>query len=82
MMAPRVLLVQIDPKAAQALARYFNKSGNETSKAWDLAQADSLLNQLDFQYLLVDIDFPANQWIAFLQRARSEHNRAFLGWNP
>jgi len=72
-MAQRVLLVQTDTKAAQALTRYFNNTGDETWKAWNLAQAESLLGELDFQLMLVDINFPANEWIGFLQRARRKY---------
>ena len=72
-MAQRVLLVQTETKAAQTLTRFFKEDGSETWKAWDLAQAETLLNELDFQFLLVDINFPANEWIGFLQRAQRKY---------
>ncbi len=72
-MAQRVLLVQTETKAAQELTRYFNGRGDEIWKAWDLGQAETLLNELEFQFMLVDINFPANEWIGFLQRAQHKY---------
>ena len=64
---------QTETKAAQELTRYFNGRGDEIWKAWDLGQAETLLNELEFQFMLVDINFPANEWIGFLQRAQHKY---------
>lgn len=72
-MALRVLLVQTETKPAQALSRYFAKRSDEVWKAWDLAQGESLLKEMPFDLLLVDIAFPPSSWLAFLQRIRSQY---------
>ena len=56
-MAFRVLLVQSDMRAAQPLTRYFKQRGDEVWQAWELGQAQALLEQVKPNLLLMDLHF-------------------------
>lgn len=69
-MAQRVLIVQSETEAAQALTKYFKERGDQVWEAWELAQAQSLLAQAQPELLLFDLLFPAEGWLEFLTAAR------------
>lgn len=69
-MAQRVLIVQSETEAAQALTKYFKERGDQVWEAWELAQAQSLLAQAQPELLLFDLLFPADDWLEFLTAAR------------
>ncbi len=64
----RVILVQSETQAAQALSRFFISRGDEVWSAWDLGQAQGLIEQVAPHLLLVDMHFPLTDWQAFLKR--------------
>ncbi len=72
-MAIRVLLAQSDPHSAQPLARFFKQRGDEVWQAWDLAQAQTLLEQVKPNLLLMDLHFVNQDWYAFLRTVRSSY---------
>ncbi len=69
-MAQRVLIVQSEAEAAQALSKYFKERGDQVWEAWELAQAQSLLAQAQPDLLLFDLLFPDDGWLDFLTAAR------------
>jgi class 3 adenylate cyclase/ActR/RegA family two-component response regulator len=70
-MNARVLIVQHDAKAAQDLTRYFRHKGRQVWEAWELGQAQALLEQVKPELLLVDLHLPEEGWAAFIQRAQA-----------
>ena len=64
----RVILVQSETQAAQTLSRFFISRGDEVWSAWDLGQAQGLIEQVVPQLMLVDMHFPLTEWQAFLKR--------------
>jgi class 3 adenylate cyclase/CheY-like chemotaxis protein len=68
-MALKVLLIQSDTRAAQPLARYFKHRGDEVWQAWELGQAQALLEQTRPNLLLMDLHIPHQDWVTFLRNA-------------
>ena len=69
-MAIRVLLVQTDTRTAQPLARFFKQRGDEVWQAWELGQAQALLEQVKPHLMLMDLHFSSQEWYTFLRQAR------------
>lgn len=72
-MANRVLLIQSDMRPAQPLARYFKQRGDEVWQAWDLGQAQALVQQVKPHLVFFDLHFPSNEWWVFLRNLRQFH---------
>jgi adenylate cyclase len=72
-MAQRVLIVQSDPKAAQALTRYFKDRGDQVWEAWELGQAQGLFAQAQPDLLFFDLHLPDDHWLDFLNSAREQN---------
>lgn len=69
-MAQRVLIVQSEEKAAQALTKYFKDRRDQVWEAWDLGQARSLLAQAQPDLLVFDLHYPSDDWLEFLNASR------------
>ena len=65
----RVLIIQSEPKDAQELTRFFKERGDEVWGAWNLGQADGLLDQIRPGLIVLDIHLPDSEWTNFLKRA-------------
>lgn len=69
-MAQRVLIVQSEAEAAQALTRYFKERGDQVWQAGELEQAQDLLDQARPDLLFFDLHLPDERWLEFLLTAR------------
>ncbi len=71
-MARRVLLLQSDKTAAQALVDYFHRHGNQVWLAANVEQARALLEQEQPDLLLIDLHLPGNEWLDFITQVRKD----------
>jgi adenylate cyclase len=75
-MARRVLLLQSDKAAAQALVDYFHRHGDQVWLAATVEQARALLERDQPDLLLIDLHLPGNDWLNFITLVRKDLPRA------
>jgi adenylate cyclase len=77
-MSLQVLLIQKETRPARSLTQFFKKRGDATWQAWQLKQAETLLGQVSFDLILLEMDFPQAEWRAFLRMLRHNYPQTRL----
>ncbi len=75
-MTRRVLLLQSDKNAAQALVAYFHRRGDQVWLAANVEQARALLEREAPDLLLIDLHLPGTDWLNFITQVRKDLPRA------
>ncbi len=72
-MAQRILIVQAEEEAAQALTKYFKDQGDQVWGARELDQAQSMLAQAKPDLLVFDLHLPSESWLEFINSVRQAY---------
>jgi class 3 adenylate cyclase/CheY-like chemotaxis protein len=75
-MTRRVLLLQSDKNAAQALVAFFHRRGDQVWLAANVEQARALLEREEPDLLLIDLHLPGTDWLNFITQVRKDLPRA------
>ena len=70
----RLLIVEDDTRLRRSLARYFEMRGLAVSQAGSIHEATQLLDELDFDAVVLDVGLPDGDGLSLLPRTQANRS--------